>query len=191
MLENAGKGSSADSCSELEGGNNDRDWLLLLLISLLKTGDWLLPVLWMGLGVQSSTGCFFWTSAKHLEHKFIVLLDPQNPQGHLGGRVGGLLRSLVSPMTSNTHTHKHRHPHAPTHTRTHKKPIRKREAGDESGAWSFNEKKPPTLKLHKTIAVQFPRKSTNGQKINKYRVGKLASATKSLPLSQRKRLSLN
>lgn len=62
VLENTGKGSSADSCSELEGGNNDRDWLLLLLISLLKTGDWLLPVLWMGLGVQSSTGCFFWTS---------------------------------------------------------------------------------------------------------------------------------
>lgn len=66
MLGNAGEGSSADGCSELEGGDDDddRDWLLLLLVSLLKTGDWLLPVLWMGLEVQSSPGCFFWMSGK-------------------------------------------------------------------------------------------------------------------------------
>lgn len=67
MLENAGEGSSAGGCSELEAGDvdidNDRDWLLLLLVSLLKTDDWLLPVLWMGLEVQSSPGCFFWMSA--------------------------------------------------------------------------------------------------------------------------------
>lgn len=101
VLENVGEGSSVDGCSELVGGEDDRDWLLLLLVSLLKTGDWLLPVLWIGLEVQSSPGCFFWMSAKHLEQRFIVLLDPQNPQGHRGGRLGGLLRSLVSPMTSN------------------------------------------------------------------------------------------
>ena len=40
--------SSVDSCSELEGRLDNRDWLLLLLVSLLKTGDWLLPELWMG-----------------------------------------------------------------------------------------------------------------------------------------------
>lgn len=62
LVENIGEGSSIDNCSELEGSDNDRDWLLLLLVSLLKTGDWLLPVLWIGLEVQSSTGCFFWTS---------------------------------------------------------------------------------------------------------------------------------
>lgn len=62
MLGNVDEGSSADGCSELEGsggGDDDRDWLLLLLVSLLKTGDWLLPVLWMGLEVHSSPGCFF------------------------------------------------------------------------------------------------------------------------------------
>lgn len=104
VLGNVGEGSSVDGCSELEGGDDNRDWLLLLLVSLLKTGDWLLPVLWIGLEVQSSPGCFFWMSAKHLEQRFMVLLDPQNPQGHRGGRLGGLLRSLVSPMTSNTKT---------------------------------------------------------------------------------------
>lgn len=58
-----GEGSSVDGCSELEGSDDDKsDWLLLLLVSLLKTGDWLLPVLWMGLEVQSSPGCFFWMS---------------------------------------------------------------------------------------------------------------------------------
>lgn len=93
--------SPVDGGSEPDGGDNDRDWLLLLLVSLLKTDDWLLPVLWIGLEVQSSSGCFFWTSAKHLEQRFMVLLDPQNPQGHRGGRVEALLRSLVSPMTSN------------------------------------------------------------------------------------------
>ena len=62
MLGNVGEGSSVDGCSELEGGDDNRDWLLLLLVSLLKTGDWLLPVLWMGLEVQSSPGCFFWMS---------------------------------------------------------------------------------------------------------------------------------
>lgn len=61
-------GSSVDSCSELEGCDEDddeddvRDWLLLL-VSLLKTGEGLLPLLWMGFEVQSSPGCFFWMSA--------------------------------------------------------------------------------------------------------------------------------
>lgn len=64
VLGNVGEGSSADGCSELEGGDDNRDWLLLLLVSLLKTGDWLLPVLWMGLEVQSSPGCFFWMSGQ-------------------------------------------------------------------------------------------------------------------------------
>lgn len=85
----------------------ERGWLELLLcedievfplslfISLGNKSDWLLLVL----GAESSSGCFFWKSAKHLEQRFIVLLDPQNPQGHRGGRLGGLLRSLpVSPM---------------------------------------------------------------------------------------------
>lgn len=49
--------------------------------------------------LHSSPGCFFCTSAKHLEQRFMVLLDPQNPHGQRGGRLGGLLRSLVSPMT--------------------------------------------------------------------------------------------
>lgn len=62
VLGKAGEGSSADGCSELEGGGDNRDWLLLLLVSLLKTADWLLPLLWMGLEVQSSPGCFFWMS---------------------------------------------------------------------------------------------------------------------------------
>lgn len=62
MLGKPGEGSSADGCSELEGGGGDG--LLLLLVSLLKTGDWLLPLLWMGLEGQSSPGCFFWTSAQ-------------------------------------------------------------------------------------------------------------------------------
>lgn len=62
VLGNVGEGSSVDGCSELEGGDDNRDWLLLLLVSLLKTGDWLLPVLWIGLEVQSSPGCFFWMS---------------------------------------------------------------------------------------------------------------------------------
>ena len=70
LVENIGEGSSIDSCSELEGSDNDRDWLLLLLVSLLNTGDWLLPVLWIGLEVQSSPGCFFWTSVvKNSEHE--------------------------------------------------------------------------------------------------------------------------
>jgi len=64
MLENIGEGSSADGCSVLEGNDNDSDWLLLLLVSLLKTDDWLLPVLWIGLEVQFSSGCFFWTSVE-------------------------------------------------------------------------------------------------------------------------------
>lgn len=62
VLANVGEGSSADGCSELEGSDDNGDWLLLLLVSLLKTGDWLLPVLWIGLEVQSSPGCFFWMS---------------------------------------------------------------------------------------------------------------------------------
>lgn len=60
LVGNVGRGSSVDSCSELVGGV-DRDWLLLL-ISLLKTGDWLLPVVGIGLEVQSSSGCFSWIS---------------------------------------------------------------------------------------------------------------------------------
>lgn len=79
----------------------DRVWLLLLLVSLQKTADWLLLELGAGSEAQSSSGCFFWMSAKHLEQRFMVLLDPQNPQGQRGGitLLGGLLRSLpVSPM---------------------------------------------------------------------------------------------
>lgn len=60
-----GEGSSANGGSELEGGGgdgDDRDWLLLLLVSLLRTAEWLLPLLWMGLEGQSSPGCFFWMS---------------------------------------------------------------------------------------------------------------------------------
>lgn len=78
--------------------------LLSLFVSPENKSDWLLLVL----GVESSSGCFFWKSfslcgflfsAKHLEQRFIVLLDPQNPQGHRGGRLGALLRSLpASPM---------------------------------------------------------------------------------------------
>lgn len=126
-------GSSVDSCSELEGCDEDddeddvRDWLLLL-VSLLKTGEGLLPLLWMGFEVQSSPGCFFWMSAKHLEQRFMVLLDPQNPHGQRGGRAGGLLRSLVSPMTFNT-----------------KSPSGKREAS--VAACSFNEKNEPAFEL--------------------------------------------
>lgn len=78
--------------------------LLSLFISPENKSDWLL----LALGVESSSGCFFWKSfslcgflfsAKHLEQRFIVLLDPQNPQGQRGGRLGALLRSLpASPM---------------------------------------------------------------------------------------------
>lgn len=57
-LGNIGEGSSVDGCSELVGADDNRDWLLLLLVSLLNTGDWLLPVLWIGLEGQSSPGCF-------------------------------------------------------------------------------------------------------------------------------------
>lgn len=42
---------------------------------------------------------FLHLPAKHLEQRFIVLLDPQKPQGQRGGRLGALLRSLpASPM---------------------------------------------------------------------------------------------
>lgn len=78
--------------------------LLSLFVSPENKSDWLLLVL----GVESSSGCFFWKSfslcgflfsAKHLEQRFIVLLDPQKPQGQRGGRLGALLRSLpASPM---------------------------------------------------------------------------------------------
>lgn len=77
--------SAADGCSGLEGGDDNRDWLLLLLLllmllmlllllleSLLKTGDWLVPVLWMGLEVRSSPGCFFWMSAGQRESVWTV-----------------------------------------------------------------------------------------------------------------------
>lgn len=54
--------------------------LLSLFVSPENKSDWLLLVL----GVESSSGCFFWKSfslcgflfsAKHLEQRFIVLLD--------------------------------------------------------------------------------------------------------------------
>jgi len=51
--------SSVESCSELGGGLDNRDWLLLLLVSLLKTADWLLAELWMDWEGQSSSGGFF------------------------------------------------------------------------------------------------------------------------------------
>lgn len=97
----AGRGvASVEGSSEL-AGLEDRVWLLLLLISLQKTADWLLLELGVGSGVQSSSGCFFSMSEKHLEQRFMVLLDPQNPQGQRGGILGGLLRSLpVSPMVA-------------------------------------------------------------------------------------------
>lgn len=92
--------ASVEGSSEL-AGLEDRVWLLLLLVSLQKTADWLLLELGAGSGVQSSSGCFFCMSAKHLEQRFMVLLDPQNPQGQRGGMLGGLLRSLpVSPMVA-------------------------------------------------------------------------------------------
>lgn len=67
VLANVDEGSSADGCSGPDGeGEGKRDWLLLLLllllVSLLKTGDGLLPLLWIGVEVQSSPGCFFWMS---------------------------------------------------------------------------------------------------------------------------------
>lgn len=64
VLEKVGEGSSADGCSELEGDGDDRDWLPLLLVSLPRTAEWLLPLLWMGLEGQSSPGCFFWMSGR-------------------------------------------------------------------------------------------------------------------------------
>lgn len=83
--------------------------LLLLLLLLLPEGapesgsglntEAVAPLgLGRDFGLHSSSGCFFCTSAKHLEQRFMVLLDPQNPHGQRGGRLGGLLRSLVSPM---------------------------------------------------------------------------------------------
>lgn len=91
--------ASVEGPSEMTGVE-DRVWLLLL-VSLQKTADWLLLELGVGSEAQSSSGCFFWISAKHLEQRFMVLLDPQNPQGQRGGitLLGGLLRSLpVSPI---------------------------------------------------------------------------------------------
>lgn len=43
-------------------GMEDRVWLLLLLVSLQKTADWLLLELAVGSEAQSSSGCFFWMS---------------------------------------------------------------------------------------------------------------------------------
>lgn len=55
----AGRGvASVEGSSEL-AGLEDRVWLLLLLVSLQKTADWLLLELGAGSGVQSSSGCFF------------------------------------------------------------------------------------------------------------------------------------
>lgn len=50
--------ASVEGSSEL-AGLEDRVWLLLLLVSLQKTADWLLLELGAGSGVQSSSGCFF------------------------------------------------------------------------------------------------------------------------------------
>lgn len=98
----AGRGVApepADEDSTKLADTDDRDWLLLMFVSLQNTVDWLLLELGVGSGAQSSSGCFFSTSAKHLEQRFMVLLDPQNPQGQRGGILGGLLRSLpVSPI---------------------------------------------------------------------------------------------
>ncbi len=55
----AGRGvASVEGSSEL-AGLEDRVWLLLLLISLQKTADWLLLELGTASGEQSSSGCFF------------------------------------------------------------------------------------------------------------------------------------
>lgn len=75
----------------------------LLFASSHKKSDWLQFKSEEDFVAQSSFGCFFWLSAKHLEQRFIVLLDPQKPQGQRGGIMftfaGGLLPSLpVSPM---------------------------------------------------------------------------------------------
>lgn len=64
VLGKADGGSWVEDCSELEGGSAKREGLPLLLVSLVKTADWLVPLLWMGLEVQSSPGCFFWMSAE-------------------------------------------------------------------------------------------------------------------------------
>lgn len=86
VLGKAGEGSSADGCSEPEGGGDNRDGLLLLLVSLLKTADWLLPLLWMGLEVQSSPGCFFWMSGrgqrteKKWQKSYCAGVEQQNQQ---------------------------------------------------------------------------------------------------------------
>lgn len=107
----AGASEAGQDRGEGDGALGGMDWamLLLLLLLLLPEGapeggsglntDAPLPELGRGFELHSSPGCFFWTSAKHLEHRFMVLLDPQNPHGQRGGRLGGLLRSLVSPMT--------------------------------------------------------------------------------------------
>lgn len=78
---------------------------MLLFDSLQKMSAWLLLELEEAFGAQSLSGCFFCMSAKHFEHRFIVLLDPQKPQGQRGGitltLLGGLLPSLpVSPMSA-------------------------------------------------------------------------------------------
>lgn len=110
-----------------EGAEGGKDWLtltllllllllllmLLLLLLLLPEGapeggsglnteatEAVVPEPDRGFELHSSPGCFFWTSAKHLEQRFMVLLEPQNPHGQRGGRLGGLLRSLVSPMAA-------------------------------------------------------------------------------------------
>lgn len=55
----AGRGvASVEGSSEL-AGLEDWVWLLLLLVSLQKTADWLLLELGAGSGVQSSSGGFF------------------------------------------------------------------------------------------------------------------------------------
>lgn len=120
---NVGEGSSAGGCSEPEGDDDKGEGLLLVVVSLLKTDDWLPPLLWRGSGGQSSPGCFFWMSVKHLEQRFMVSLDPQNPQGQRGGNLWALLRSLVSPMTSEGEK-----------TKKKSSVCRKLEAGDESAA---------------------------------------------------------
>lgn len=91
VLPNVDEGSSADGCSgpDSDGeGEGKRDWLLLLLVSLLKTGDGLVPLLWMEVELQSSPGCFFWMSGwvgeegQTTDKQQLCFHDPSNCAEH-------------------------------------------------------------------------------------------------------------